>query len=61
MKEVLKTLHGSKRMKILAWIIYKIITMIIADHSKDFLLENISLEQFGFLQGRQIYEAIGLA
>jgi hypothetical protein len=41
--------------------IYKIISKIIANRLKEILADNISGEQFGFLRGRQIYQAIGLA
>jgi ribonuclease HI len=41
--------------------IYKIIAKIIARRLNPFLSEAISKEQFGFLEGRQIHEAIGLA
>jgi hypothetical protein len=41
--------------------IYKIISKIIAHRIKDILSENISEEQFGFLQGRQIHQEIGIS
>jgi len=41
--------------------IYKIISKIIARRIKGILSSNISMEQFGFLKGRQIHEAIGVA
>jgi hypothetical protein len=41
--------------------VYKIITKIIASKLKEILEDNISDEQFGFLKGRQIHQAIGLA
>jgi hypothetical protein len=41
--------------------IYKIIAKIIARRLKPLLSEAISKEQFGFLEGRQIHEAIGVA
>eukprot|EP00253_Pinus_taeda_P029860 PITA_29860 len=41
--------------------IYKIIAKIIALRLKPILSKNISSEQFGFLDGRQIHEAIGVA
>jgi hypothetical protein len=41
--------------------IYKIITKIIANRLKEILADNISGEQFGFLRGRQIHQAIGIA
>eukprot|EP00253_Pinus_taeda_P008165 PITA_08165 len=41
--------------------IYKIIAKIIAIRLKPILSKNISTEQFGFLDGRQIHEAIGVA
>ena len=41
--------------------IYKIISKIIAKRMKSVLSTHISKEQFGFLEGRQIHEAIGVA
>jgi len=41
--------------------IYKVISKIIARRIKGILSTNISIEQFGFLKGRQIHEAIGVA
>ena len=41
--------------------IYKIVSKVIARRLKVILSENISAEQFGFLEGRQIHEAIGVA
>lgn len=41
--------------------LYKIIAKVISRRIKRILSKNISLEQFGFLQGRQIHEAIGVA
>lgn len=41
--------------------IYKIISKIIAKRLKDVMLVHISKEQFGFLESRQIHEAIGLS
>ena len=41
--------------------IYKIVSKVIARRIKAILSENISAEQFGFLEGRQIHEAIGVA
>ena len=41
--------------------VYKIIAKIIAVRIKPFLSKNVSLEQFGFLDGRQIHEAVGVA
>jgi len=41
--------------------IYKVISKIIARRIKGILSSNISSEQFGFLKGRQIHEAIGVA
>eukprot|EP00253_Pinus_taeda_P017522 PITA_17522 len=41
--------------------VYKIIAKIIAVRLKPFLSKNISLEKFGFLDGRQIHEAVGVA
>lgn len=39
--------------------LYKTIAKIIANHIKPILSDNISSEQFAFLQNRQIHEAIG--
>eukprot|EP00253_Pinus_taeda_P018287 PITA_18287 len=41
--------------------IYKIISKVIALRIAPILSRNISMEQFGFLDGRQIHEAIGVA
>eukprot|EP00253_Pinus_taeda_P009579 PITA_09579 len=41
--------------------IYKIIAKLIAIRLVPILSRNISMEQFGFLEGRQIHEAIGVA
>lgn len=41
--------------------IYKIIAKVIAVRLKPMLSRHISKEQFGFLDGRQIHEAIGVA
>ena len=41
--------------------IYKIIAKVIARRLKSVLSHHISSEQFGFLEGRQIHEAIGVA
>ena len=41
--------------------IYKVVSKVIASRFKRILLEHISLEQFGFLEGRLIHEAIGVA
>lgn len=41
--------------------LYKIISKIIAKTLKNIISEHISKEQFGFLEGRQIHEAIGVA
>eukprot|EP00253_Pinus_taeda_P019452 PITA_19452 len=41
--------------------VYKIIAKVIASRLKPFLSRNISPEQFGFLDGRQIHEAVGVA
>jgi hypothetical protein len=41
--------------------IYKIVAKIIAQQLKPFLLDSISKEQFGFLEGYQIHEAIGVS
>jgi hypothetical protein len=40
--------------------IYKVVSKIIARRIKAILSENISRKQFGFLEGRQIHEAIGV-
>ena len=40
---------------------YKVVTKIIAHRFKNILSNHISEEQFGFLEGRQIHEAIGVA
>jgi hypothetical protein len=41
--------------------IYKIISKIIAHRLKGILSRKISLKQFGFLEGRQIHEVVGVA
>jgi hypothetical protein len=41
--------------------IFKVISKIMSRRLKGFLLKSISWEQFGFLEGRQIHEAIGVA
>lgn len=41
--------------------LYKIILKVVSRRLKEVLSKNISMEQFGFLQGRQIHEAIGVA
>lgn len=41
--------------------LYKIISKVINRRLKDVLSNNILMEQFGFLQGRQIHEAIRVA
>lgn len=41
--------------------LYKIILKVIRKRLKAILSEKISKEQFGFLQGRQIHEEIGVA
>lgn len=41
--------------------LYKIIAKVISRRIKRVLSKNISLEQFDFLQGKQIHEAIGVA
>lgn len=41
--------------------LYKISSKVIAKRIKDILSINISKEQFGFLEGQQIHEAIGVA
>jgi hypothetical protein len=40
---------------------YKIVSKVIARRIKRILSKNISEQQFGFLEGRQIHEAIGIA
>jgi hypothetical protein len=41
--------------------IYKIISKIISRRLKEILSKQVSLKQFGFLEGRQIHEAIGVS
>ena len=41
--------------------LYKIISKVVSRRLKEVLSNNISMEQFGLLQGRQIHEAIGVA
>jgi hypothetical protein len=41
--------------------VYKIVSKVIARKLKIILLERISSEQFGFLEGRKIHKAIGVA
>jgi hypothetical protein len=41
--------------------IYKVVAKVIARRLKDLLSEKVSKEQFGFLEGRKIHEAIGVA
>jgi hypothetical protein len=41
--------------------LYKIISKVISRRLKVILSKNISSEQFGFLEGRKIHEAIGVA
>jgi hypothetical protein len=41
--------------------IYKIISKVIAKRLKSVLSNQISREQFGFLEGRQIHEVVGVA
>ena len=41
--------------------IYKVISKVIARILKGIFSEHITKEQFGFLEGRQIHEAIGVA
>jgi hypothetical protein len=41
--------------------IYKVVSKIISRRLKPFLSNSVSQEQFGFLEGRQIHEAIGVA
>jgi hypothetical protein len=42
-------------------LLYKVISKIIAVRIKDFLSKGITKEQFGFLENKQINEAIGIA
>lgn len=42
-------------------LVYKIITKVISNRIKHLLLEKIFVNQFGFLNGRQIHDAIGIA
>ena len=55
-----KSLHDFRPIS-LCNCIYKVISKIIARRLTDLLSEHISGEQFGFLKGRQIHEAIGVA
>jgi hypothetical protein len=41
--------------------VYKVVSKVIARSMKGILSHHISGEQFGFLEGRQVYEAIGVA
>jgi hypothetical protein len=41
--------------------IYKVVAKVISRRLKDLLSEKVSKEQFGFLEGRKIHEAIGVA
>ena len=41
--------------------IYKVVSKVIARRIEEILSINISEEQFGFLEGRQIHEAIGVS
>ena len=41
--------------------LYKVISKVIASRLKPFLSKNIFVEQFGFLDGRQIHEVVGVA
>ena len=41
--------------------VYKIVSKVIAKRLKGILSQHISSEQFGFLEGRQIHEAVGVA
>jgi hypothetical protein len=51
---------GGFRPIALSNLVYKIITKIIEARIKDFLSVGISKERFGFLEGRQITDAIGV-
>jgi hypothetical protein len=51
---------GEYRPIALCNLVYKIITKIIATRIKSFLSFGISKEQFGFLEGRKITDAIGI-
>ena len=55
-----KSLHDFRPIS-LCTCIYKVITKVISRRLKDLLSEHIYGEQFGFLKGRQIHEAIGVA
>lgn len=59
-KEVPETFEDFKPIS-LCNSIYKIIAKVIAIRIKPILSRHISKEQFGFLNGRQIHEAIGVA
>ena len=55
-----KSLHEFRPISLCNYI-YKVISKVIAWRLKDLLSEHITGEQFGFLKGRQIHEAIGVA
>ena len=55
-----KSLHEFKLIS-LCNCIYKVISKVIARRLKDLLSKHIYSEQFGFLKGIQIHEAIGVA
>ena len=41
-------------------LVYKVISKVIANRIKPLLVETLSLEQFGFLRNRQIFEVVGV-
>ena len=55
-----KSLHDVRPISLCNYI-YKMISKFISRRLRDLLSEHISGEQFGFLKGRQIHEAIGVA
>jgi len=59
-KDVLETFEDFRPIS-LCNCIYKIIAKVIAIRIVPILSRNISMEQFGFLDGRKIHEAIGVA